>query len=158
MKRGGRIDPYVRRCTCGHKLADHGTKGKTEVAGLACRVCTCAAFDDVAAHERVVREAVFARDGHRCLLHGHPLWWGPCLGALTFHHLYKAGQGGAYTEANGVTLCVHHNDEVENRPDDARALGLLVDRTTPPDEAQRRRWNAGLQQPPTQPGGTPCQQ
>jgi len=70
-----------------------------------------------------VRRAVFERDGG-CLLIGldpeHR-----CMGRLTFHHLKKASGGGAYSIDNGATLCVGGNDEVEDRPLWATALGLV---------------------------------
>lgn len=72
-----------------------------------------------------VREAVFARDRHRCLLSRARDTWGPCMGVLTPHHLRKAGQGGAYHVDVLVTLCACHNDMVEDRPTDAHALGLV---------------------------------
>ena len=76
-----------------------------------------------------VRAAVLARDGG-CLLHLSRALndgsWGPCMGGLTFHHLKKASAGGAYNEENGATLCVHHNRMVEDRPDDATRLGLVI--------------------------------
>lgn len=68
-----------------------------------------------------VRETVFARDGG-CVLRS----FGGCFGGLTFHHLCKASQGGEYTEANGATLCVFHNDAVEDHPIIAAQLGLVV--------------------------------
>jgi hypothetical protein len=59
-----------------------------------------------------VREVVFARDGHRCLLFSSL-----CRGGPTFHHRRKAGAGGAYTVENGATLCEFHNGHVEDNPD-----------------------------------------
>lgn len=79
--------------------------------------------------ERAVREAVFARDGHRCLLRDHVDTWvrvddgrlvvevPRCWGPLTFHHRRKASAQGAYSEANGATLCAGHNRFVEDEPD-----------------------------------------
>ncbi|MDE1904863.1 MAG: hypothetical protein KGH75_00245 [Rhodospirillales bacterium] len=76
-----------------------------------------------------VREAVFARDGRRCRL--APFFPDtPCGGRLTYHHVVKAGQGGAYTVENGITACVIHNDYIEDHPDEAKALGLT--KTAPP--------------------------
>lgn len=75
-----------------------------------------------------VRTAVFKRDGYRCLFAGvHGA--GPCFGQLTFHHRRKASQGGEYSVANGGSLCVHHNDELEADADLAvlgRSLGLVL--------------------------------
>lgn len=59
-----------------------------------------------------IRGAVFARDGYQCRLKGIP-GAGECFGGLTPHHVLKASQGGAYTEDNLVTLCAHHNDQIE---------------------------------------------
>jgi hypothetical protein len=73
----------------------------------------------------LVREAVFARDGHCCRI-------APFLpdtscfppGELTYHHLRKPHDGGQYTEDNGITACPFHNDWVEDHPKEADALGL----------------------------------
>lgn len=76
--------------------------------------------------ERAVRAAVFERDGG-CLLAHHS----PCFGVLTPHHRRKAGQGGAYTEANLVALCAAHNDQLEADADlaaYARSIGLVLRR------------------------------
>lgn len=75
---------------------------------------------------RVVREQVFRRDGWRCQLltldAGHR-----CTGTpLTPHHLEKSWKGGPYAEANLVTLCAGGNTWVEDHPDDAWELGLVV--------------------------------
>jgi hypothetical protein len=78
-----------------------------------------------AGEEARVRSAVFVRDGHRCQfppVTGAP----PCFGPLTFHHLRKASAGGAYSEANGLTLCAFHNGWVEDNPTDAFLLGLVL--------------------------------
>ena len=69
---------------------------------------------------------MFERDGWRCVMAGQG--WGSCYGGLTFHHLLKASQGGEYTEDNGVTLCVFHNDKVEDDPKAAAELGLVIRR------------------------------
>ena len=58
-----------------------------------------------------IRSRVFERD-NGCVLAGVPEA-GPCFGHMTPHHIHKAGQGGAYTEENLVTLCAHHNDRIE---------------------------------------------
>jgi 5-methylcytosine-specific restriction endonuclease McrA len=72
-----------------------------------------------------VREAVFRRDGHRCqLLPRDPEH--RCWGPLTFHHLRKASAGGGYTEENGLTLCAGGNTWVEDHPDRALELGLVI--------------------------------
>lgn len=97
---------------------------------------------------RGVRELVFDRDGHRCQAAGAPLLarveararlgvpleqlraavleLGRCYGPLTPHHLLKESQGGAYEASNLVALCSRHNSWVEDYPDHARALGLVV--------------------------------
>lgn len=72
-----------------------------------------------------VRAAVFARYGWRCVLGGFT----PCFGPLTPHHRRKSGQGGAYTEANLVALCAHHNEQIEADPvlaEVARDRGLTI--------------------------------
>jgi 5-methylcytosine-specific restriction endonuclease McrA len=74
-----------------------------------------------------VRAAVFARDGYRCQIAKIPDA-GPCFGELTYHHILKASQGGAYTLDNGLTACSFHNDMVEDRPDWAHANGLVTRR------------------------------
>lgn len=50
----------------------------------------------------------------------------PCYGHMTVHHLRKASQGGTYTEDNLRAACARHNDFVEENPDVARALGLVL--------------------------------
>lgn len=72
-----------------------------------------------------IRAEVFERDGG-CILAGRGLL-GPCGGApMTPHHLLKASQGGRYEYANLVTLCARHNTAVEDHPNEAHALGLVV--------------------------------
>lgn len=74
-----------------------------------------------------IREAVFERDGRRCQLRGVP-GAGGCFGGLTPHHIVKDGQGGGYTMENLVTLCAHHNDQIEADADVAavaRERGLV---------------------------------
>lgn len=89
-----------------------------------------------------IREQVFARDRHRCLLSTYGV--GPCSGRLTPHHLRKEGQGGPYTVDNLLTLCSIHNDWVEDVPDLAWALGLVVRRGDPPELAAARRLARGI--------------
>lgn len=95
-----------------------------------------------------VRAAVFERDGWRCWmagrLFGSPAsereWWVPCHGGLTLHHLRKASQGGDYSAENGITLCVRHNEWVEEAPTVAHTLGLVVRRgEAAADAAEKRR-------------------
>lgn len=87
-----------------------------------------------------------ARDTHgdHCLLSNADRPWGPCFGKLTPHHLRKSVHGGPYLAFNLVPLCQFHNDEVENRPDEAEELGLVVRRDVDHEEAARRRAAAGL--------------
>lgn len=98
--------------------------------------------------EPVVQQ-VYSRDGHRCVLApGNRAMFtlmvsgrqngkralaeafaavGKCAGqALTPHHLCKAGQGGPWSPENLVTLCSAHNRWVEDEPDHAHALGLVI--------------------------------
>lgn len=93
-----------------------------------------------------VRRAVFKRDGGcivralgemRIVSEGVPV--PGCFGPPSAHHLLKASQGGAYTEENLVTLCVGHNDWVEDQPRAAYALGLVIRRGDHPADALRRR-------------------
>lgn len=80
-------------------------------------------------HE-AIRTQVFDRDDYRCALRD-VTGAGRCYGPLTPHHRRKAGQGGAYSLDNLVTLCRHHNDALESHPDLAllgERLGLVVRR------------------------------
>lgn len=105
-------------------------------------------------NERAVREAVFARDGHRCLLRDHvgavvstdPMYGArlvevpDCYGGLTFQHRRKAAAQGAYTVANGCTLCLGHNYWVEDEPEAAKlVLPLVVVREGDPEWEQLGR-------------------
>lgn len=67
-----------------------------------------------AAKEKVIRQRVFERDGGCFLAVLDPTH--RCLGPLTPHHRRKAGAGGAYTEANLVTICQYGNGDIEERP------------------------------------------
>jgi len=91
--------------------------------------------------EEVVRAEVFARD-RGCLMAA--IEPERCWGRLTFHHLHKSGQGGAYTVANGVALCSWHNGDVEDHPRRYRLLGLVVRPGLDHTEAAARRHAAGL--------------
>jgi len=94
-----------------------------------------------------VRQQVFQRDRFRCLLDGRPHPTVPrCHGPATVHHMRKAGQGGAYSMVNLVTLCAGHNDWLEEA-DGARfgeAVGLVIRRGTTHDEAWAALEQAGL--------------
>lgn len=73
----------------------------------------------------MLKEAVYRRDGFRCLLAGSLV--GPCVGDLTPHHLWKSGQSGPDHVCNLITLCKGHNSGVETMDRaDAEALGLVV--------------------------------
>lgn len=101
--------------------------------------------------ERAVRDAVFARDGHRCRLRDHvgtilrfddwEVDVPDCFGGLSYHHRRKAGAAGAYTEANGATLCIGHNRWVEDAPDAAASLDpfLIVRESDPEWESLGKR-------------------
>ena len=73
-----------------------------------------------------VVQAVFDRD-HGCVAHRAP-GTPPCRGRVTPHHLRKEGQGGLWSLDNLVTLCQGHNGWVEDQPDAAHALGLVIRR------------------------------
>ena len=75
------------------------------------------------AEEDEVRRAVFKRDGHRCQAPG--AFGLSCWGPPTYHHLEKAWKGANFTVENGLTLCLRHNQEVENHPQEAEELGLV---------------------------------
>lgn len=70
-------------------------------------------------------QQVFARD-RGCVLAEHQALAGPCIGRLTPHHLRKQGQGGPWTLTNIVALCARHNGWVEQHPDQAHELGLVI--------------------------------
>lgn len=73
---------------------------------------------------KLIRQQVFARDGG-CKLAGH----GRCFGDLTPHHRRKASEGGGYTMLNLVSLCAHHNDQLEadaKLAKTARFYGLVL--------------------------------
>ncbi len=70
-------------------------------------------------------QQVFYRD-RGCVLVEHQAVAGQCLGRLTPHHLRKAGQGGAWTLPNLVALCARHNGWIENHPDLAHDMGLVI--------------------------------
>lgn len=93
------------------------------------------------ARRAAVRADVTLRDG-RCLLDHLPDH--ACFGRATVHHLRKASQGGPYEAANLVALCAAGNDDVEDRPDRYRALGLVVAKGVDAAEARRRRVDNGL--------------
>ena len=76
------------------------------------------------------REATFARDSRTCqvralIVEAGYAEWARCSGPITFHHLQKSGQGGAYDRENGLTACAGHNSWVENYPAYAKSLGLV---------------------------------
>lgn len=108
-----------------------------------------------------VREALFARDGRRCVVSRFThvgevvdgqvvvTWLPPCRGQLTFGHRRHASAGGAYIVANGNTLCAGHNGWMEDHPHQARALGgetpwWLVVREGDPEWEQLGRKAAGV--------------
>jgi 5-methylcytosine-specific restriction endonuclease McrA len=99
------------------------------------------AKEAAAADEYIEREFVFARDGRRCRAAGLGLG---CWGRLTVHHLQKSSQGGEYSRNNLITLCVACNGWVEDNPDDAHRLGLVVRRAEALEDAWARLHRAGL--------------
>lgn len=73
-----------------------------------------------------VVDAVFGRDGG-CVAAALPVdVAGWCRGRLTPHHLRKAWKGSGWLLDNLVTLCEAHNGWVEDEPDTAHALGLVL--------------------------------
>lgn len=87
----------------------------------------------------VVRAAVFARDGQVCRMAWHQDT--ECVGRLTPHHLRKASSGGAYSLENLVALCEFHNGWVEDHPQAATQLGLVVREGDPAWQSLGRRAN-----------------
>lgn len=93
-------------------------------------------------HTRAVRDEVYARDGWACIA-GH-LPTHRCMGGLSPHHLRKSGQGGKYTLGNLVTLCASMNTWVEDEPNLAYELGLVVRRGETEEDAWIKMRAAGL--------------
>lgn len=97
-----------------------------------------------------VVEAVYRRD-YGCVLAGYRAA-GACVGSLTPHHLMKqSAQRGGWTLDNIVAACVGHNTWVEDHPDEAHALGLVVRRGETTADAWDRMRAAGI----IPPGRTP---
>lgn len=92
---------------------------------------------------RSVSEQVFERDGWSCALHG-VAEAGPCFGKLTPHHLLKASAGGEHSLENLISLCQYHNGLVEDRPNWAHSVGLVVRMGEVLADAEARRKDAGL--------------
>lgn len=95
--------------------------------------------DDEKERRRLIRREVWQRD-RRCLLYLVP-GAGECFGGPTYHHRRKDGQGGAYSVANGATLCAGHNSGIEADADLsklAESLDLVVRRGHPEWEALGR--------------------
>jgi len=91
---------------------------------------------------RDVRMQLFARDEGHCLLApvgAERTAWGPCSGPWTPHHPEKAWKGGEYSLRALVTLCARHNSWVEDEPDLAWKLGLVVRNGETHDQAAERR-------------------
>jgi hypothetical protein len=80
-----------------------------------------------------VRIATFRRDGWRCQFPKPHV----CVGGLTFHHLLKASAGGKFEVDNGLSLCAWANGWVEDHPDEAVRLGLVIRRKAVPAEPER---------------------
>lgn len=97
-----------------------------------------------------VRKAVLRRDGEKCRIAPF-LPDLPCYGRMTVHHLWKAGQGGPYTEANLVAACAFHNDWVEDNPEPAKALGLTRGPSSGPDGNRDDEPTEGHAEEPTTP-------
>lgn len=87
-------------------------------------------------------DEVYYRDSYQCVLAAHPSH--TCQGRLTPHHLKKAGQGGPWAAVNLVTLCVHGNGWVEDEPEIAHTLGLVIRAGETYAQAWARMRTAGL--------------
>lgn len=140
MKRTAEIVETVP-CRCEHDEWSHVSIEGDRVCHHGCTVllCRCTGYRPPSEPSKVapvspsrsrlnrerreIRERVFARDGFRCQANWPDV---ECYGPLTVHHLKKASQGGAYTEANLVSLCSHHNSLVEDFPVTAELLGLVI--------------------------------
>lgn len=101
--------------------------------------------DYVSAMKERTRRAVFDRDGG-CVVAGER-WVGGdphvCTGPLTAHHRRKASALGSYTMDNLVTLCATANRQLEDEPDELRALyPWLIVREGDPEFARlgRKGW------------------
>lgn len=80
---------------------------------------------------RRVNALVVERDGG-CVpkMRGMP---GDCLGPLAAHELVKRSAGGDYLDPeNCVAACSYHNGRIEDYPNEARGLGLVLRK--PPKE------------------------
>lgn len=95
-----------------------------------------------------IRRAVFDRDGWTCRLKDTTDVLAHSCSGLTVHHLLKASQGGEYTEENLVTLCSVANDLIEDHPQRAWELGLVVRQGESTADAWVRMTAAGLVSPP----------
>lgn len=92
-----------------------------------------------------IRIAVFMRDGQCLLAKGLTGAIHVCSGErFTAHHLLKQSQGGDYSESNLVTLCARGNTWVEDNPDLAWHLGLVVRAGETIEEAWAKMRKAGL--------------
>lgn len=130
----------------GYRFPEPGESPTAERPWLICTTCEHAVIDFPPARRdhrtghrlealrrehAAIRAQVFDRDAYRCALRD-VAGAGRCYGPLTPHHRRKASQGGAYTLENLVTLCRHHNDQLESRADVAaigEALGLVTRRS-----------------------------
>lgn len=81
---------------------------------------------DETPERRLIKLAVFERDGWQCVFRGLP-GAPPCLGDPTPHHVVRAGQCGSYSVENLVTACEGHNGWAETAEGNrlARAAGLV---------------------------------
>lgn len=107
----------------------------------------------LAADRHAAVGAVFARDGWRKV---QGVWVGGrcipaqvgapgrCYGPLTPHRLKKGSAGGGYTVENVVAACARMNDWIEDHPDEAHAMGLVVRQGETVEEAWRRMQAHGL--------------
>ena len=92
------------------------------------------------------RVLLSVRDGWTCRLRyaANPT----CFGPLDPHHLKKASAGGTEAIEGLVWLCRTHNTAVEDHPDRAHALGLVVRFGDTLEDAWTRMHAAGLAERP----------
>lgn len=70
------------------------------------------------------------RDTWQCWVKHRPalmVMMGGCYGAVNGHEILKRSQGGSITDPRNILLlCSRHNSWVEDYPEDAHRLGLMI--------------------------------